>query len=450
MIRRFLYFIYRVVHRLGRWILGRFTPGGLLVLAGLAVTSVFGLDTNRTMAYQAFTFLAALLGISLAASLFFRPKFTGRRSLPRFATVGETLSYRILIHNMSRRSRRGLLLRERLTTPIPTFEEFSTAPWKGAKAGGALVRALGFYRWRNLAKSKQAASIKEHPLPDLLPGGEVEVRIDLQPRKRGVLNLTGLTIARPDPLGLFKAVSSIDAPQTVLVLPKRYELPPISLPGLRKLQPGGVSLASSVGDSEEFISVRDYRPGDPLRRIHWKSWAKTGKPIVKEYQEEYFVRHALVLDTFREESGGQIFEEAVSVAASFAAKVQTQESLLDLMFVGPEAYCFTSGRGLAHTDKMLEILASVQLCRDKSFNVLFPLVLERVSLLSGCICIFLSWDDERKEFINRLKGYGLPLKVLIITDPHFSDTLDPGPMKDRPDNFHQLAAGRVEEGLMQI
>ena len=45
--------------------------------------------------------------------------------------------------------------------------------------------------------------------------------------------------------------------------------------------------------------MRDYRPGDPLRRIHWKSWAKTGRPVVKEYQDEFFVRHGLILDTFQ-------------------------------------------------------------------------------------------------------------------------------------------------------
>ena len=113
---------------------------------------------------------------------------------------------------------------------------------------------------------------------------------------------------------------------------------------------------------------------------------KPDAPIVKEYQEEYFVRHALILDTFQETPAGRVFEEAVSVAASFAATVHTQDTLLDLMFVGPEAYCFTSGRGLGQTDRMLEILASVRVCRDKSFDSLRPLVLERAAILSSCIC----------------------------------------------------------------
>ena len=72
-----------------------------------------------------------------------------------------------------------------------------------------------------------------------------------------------------------------------------------------------------------------------MRRIHWRSWAKLGRPVVKEFQDEFFVRHALVLDTFTDPDDVQIFEEAVSIAASFACSIDTQESLLDLLFVDP-------------------------------------------------------------------------------------------------------------------
>lgn len=57
-------------------------------------------------------------------------------------------------------------------------------------------------------------------------------------------------------------------------------------------------LSSSTGDAIEFVGTRDYREGDPPRNIHWRSWARRGAPVVKEYQEEYFCRIALILDTF--------------------------------------------------------------------------------------------------------------------------------------------------------
>ena len=180
-------------------------------------------------------------------------------------------------------------------------------------------------------------------LPALPPGGDVEVQLNLTPLRRGVLFFRGASIARPDPFGLYRAFTKMPSPGKILILPRRYPLPPLALPGTLKYQEGGVALAANVGQSEEFVSLRDYRRGDPLRHIHWRSWARTGKPIVKEFEDEFFVRHALVLDTFGDHLNHELFEEAVSVAASFACTLQTQESLLDLLFVGAEAYMFFFG-----------------------------------------------------------------------------------------------------------
>jgi uncharacterized protein (DUF58 family) len=211
-----------------------------------------------------------------------------------------------------------------------------------------------------------------------------------------------------------------------------------------------VTFASNVGQSEEFVALRDYRHGDPLRHIHWRSWAKTGKPIVKEFEDEFFVRHALVLDTFTDDPRSELFEEAVSVAASFACAVLTQESLLDLLFVGPQAYCFTAGRGLAHTDQMLEILASVRACGEPQFRALETLVVDHAAIVSGCICVLLAWDDTRRNLVRKLKALGIPVLVLVLTEPGRDESLEPGPMRDDPDRFHVLEIGRIEQDLARL
>jgi len=193
--------------------------------------------------------------------------------------------------------------------------------------------------------------------------------------------------------------------------------------------------------------LREYRRGDPLRHIHWRSWAKTGKPIVKEFEDEFFTRHALILDTFTARPPGEVFEEAVSVAASFACTVLTQESLLDLLFVGPQAYCLTAGRGLAHADQMLEILASVRSCADQPFGALELLVMNHVQVVSGCICVLLAWDEPRRALVEKLKALGLPVLVLVILDKPAIKPLDPGPLRDEPHRLHTLEIGRIEEQL---
>ena len=88
------------------------------------------------------------------------------------------------------------------------------------------------------------------------------------PLRRGRIQLAGISVARPDPLGLCYARQFKRLPQSIPVLPKRYSLPSIQLPGGRKHHSGGIAVTTSVGESEEFVSVRDYRPGDPLRKFH--------------------------------------------------------------------------------------------------------------------------------------------------------------------------------------
>jgi hypothetical protein len=440
--KRILYNIFRLTYAAKKWFVRRFTASGRVVLLCLAASAVVGLDTKQTMAYQAFTFLLAVVVVAIVFSLFFRCHLSATRILPRFGTAGVKLVYRIVVDNPTPKIQKGLKVFEDFEDPCPSFKEFIETPEPAEKKRNLFDRAFGYYRWLWLISKKQQAATQAVTMPIL---------IEIRPSRRGVINLTGLTIARPDPFGFFNACMTVFLPQSLLILPKRYDLPTVGLSGTRRYQSGGVALASTVGDSEEFVSMRDYRPGDPLRKIHWKSWAKTGKPVVKEYQDEFFVRHALILDTFQKTEYSEILEEAVSIAASFACEIQTQESLLDLMFVGLEAYCFTSGRGLAHTDKMLEILAAVSGCRDKSFDYLTPVVIGRASMLSGCICIFLCWDEDRRKLIGYLKALGIPVLVLVITDGQGSgDDSDPGPMRDEPENFHLLKSGKIQEELMKL
>lgn len=419
--------LFRWALKKQRWLWSRFTAAGRLMLGVLIAAEIVGLDTLHSMTYQTFALVAAIVAVSLGSGLFFRPDVLVRRALPRFGTVNESLLYRVYVENRSGKRQEGL-------TVLDHGEDQS------------LQQGTLSSMFRLMLSGGRSFFFQAQPVPSLPPRQTVDIPLEIFPRKRGPLKLTGLSIARDDPFGLFRALVRQPSKESVLILPKRYPLPVLNLPGTRRYQPGGVSLALSVGDSEEFISVRDYRPGDPLRHIHWRAWAKAGKPIVKEYQDEYFVRHALVLDTFTAGPADRVFEEAVSVAASFASSIVTQESLLDLMFVGAEAYCFTSGRGVSQAERMLEILASVVPCADKPFGTLPPLVMERAATLSGCICILLAWDEPRKDFIRRLRTLGIPLLGLVISGSNAEHT----PSPEFEGTVHILDVEKVGKGLAAL
>ena len=447
MLARALYRTFRLLSSADYWVRRRFTPGGLLVLAALAASAVLGLDTNQTMAFQAFTLCLALLAVAVAARPFFRARFTARRVLPRFGTAGETLTYRVIVHNPTARPRPGLTWLEDLADPRPSLEEFLHADVEDDGGDNWWDRLVGYPRWQALIERRRGAAIEPQPLPPLPPGGDVELRVQLTPVARGHVRFGGAIIARADPLGLFRAFRRISLPDSFLVLPRRYPVPPIHLSGRRKFQPGGVALASSVGDSEEFVSLRDYRAGDPLRRVHWRSWARVGRPVVRELQDEFFVRHALVLDTFARGDHGERLEAAVSVAASLACALDSGESLLDLIFVGPRAYCFTAGRGLAHLDQMLEVLAAVRACREQAFPTLHRLVVERSAALSGCLCVLLAWDEPRRALVRQLDGLGIPTLVLVVTRPGEQHE---AAAAGRLTRVHRLEVGRIAEGLAAL
>jgi uncharacterized protein (DUF58 family) len=441
---KLFYRIYRPTSSLWYWARRRFTLAGLCVAGGFIVAGGVGTDIENTVTYQIFALLLAFLILSFACSRFFNAKFSATRSLPRLGTAGQPLHYRVLVKNLTAQNQKGLTLLEDLDDPRPPFQEWLTVNLAESRR----AHPFRISERRHISPFK-LVNLKEAEVPPMLPGGETEVRVELTPLRRGILRFNGVTLARPDPLGLFRSFVKVSAPQTVLILPKRHWLPPIALPGTMRYQEGGVALAANIGRSEEFVSLREYRHGDPMRHIHWRSWAKVGKPIVKEFQDEFFVRHALVLDTFTDEPRSEILEEAVSVAASFACAVLTQESLLDLLFVGPESYCFTAGRGLANADQMLEILASVRACGDKSFGALEQLVINHVSVVSGCICIFQKWDGARKKLVEKLRTLGVPVLVLLIVHPGETKP-DAGPLRDAPDSFHVLEIGKIAEQLSRL
>jgi len=429
--RKFSYRLYRSVGGVIHWGARKFTPSGQLVLGALILSGVFGIDTTQSTAYRIFAFLAALLLLAwLGARLARRGRYDVERALPRLVSAGERFEYRLRITNRGTQPARALTLSDDLADPRPDFDQFREGlripTWRG---------------WQRLVARNRVGRVPAKPVSAVAPGETLEVRMLGEALRRGRMHFTGVTVGSDETLGLARRLVTLPLAENVIVLPRRYRLPPLTLPGGRRLQQGGVSLASSVGDSEEFMGLREYRPGDPLQRVHWKSFARTGKPVVREYQDEYFERHALVLDTFAQPDQFAAFEEAVAVAASFACTIDTQECLLDLMFVADQAHMYTAGRGQLATGSLLEVLAGVHPAYGQPFNALADAMRAHAAGLTGCICILLAWDSQRSALIDAMRARGSALRVLCI-----SQVAPP----DLPSWVLHLIPGRVQEGLARL
>lgn len=422
----------------------RFTSLGQLVLLGTFMGALFGIDTKQTLGVQLFGLGIGLTLVALSSNLRRLKGLKAQRQLPPYATVGVPLQYRVIIENVSKHSTWDCIIQEALPDPRPNLEIFLETPTPYENRSNSFDTFIGYPRWRWLVQQGQkvlkAAAI---PLPALIPGAKTTLELNLIPCRRGLLQLHNLEAKYTDVLGLTQRQVSIAPKAQILVLPQRYPIPMLQLLGRRRLQPGGISLANTVGESQEFIGLREYRPGDSPRLMDWAAWARSNEPVVKEYRDEYFSRYALILDSFVPLARQEDFEAAVSVAASFVEPLQGNDSLLDLMFVADKAYIMTSGRGLLTSTALLEVLAYVQPQPYDEFSTLSETALNAATLLSAVLCILLSWDSQRQAFVQKLRMLGMPVRVLLIGSIECSK--DIATMSDQ--NFYHLDPQSIATGL---
>lgn len=447
MLNKFLYKSYSFFYVWGINWRRRFTGAGLFAVFILMSAAITGIDTSKSLNYQFFSYMAIVLLISILYSVLFKVNCEIKRDLPKYVTVKVPFQYAINIKNNGNTYEKDLLLFEQLKDPRPDFKEFLNAEEPDEGIRNAWDRKTLYFRWLWLIRKNLKMASKEQTIETIPPGGTETVTIFSEANSRGYIYFDTLVIDRPDPFRLFKASRKISSKQKLLVLPERYRIPEIHISGNRKYHSGGIAFASSIGNTNEFLSLREYRPGDSMRNIHWKSWAKTGELIIKEYQDEFFTRHALILDTFDEKAHSRIFEEAVSIAASFACMLESEESILDLMFVGDQAYTFSSGRGLASTEKLLEILATVPSADSGDFSQLNTVVENLSVRLSSSICIFIQWDEKRKRLLEILTARGIPFKAMLVTDNRKKSETKTG---DCGYTIKIIETGRVQEDLLLV
>ena len=98
--------------------------------------------------------------------------------------------------------------------------------------------------------------------------------------RRGSVGASSWVITSSDPLGFFRGRRKCPDVEVAVVLPRFTSL-------ARQLQVRELEAsiaAPRAGSGTELFGVREYRPGDALRRIHWRSSARHGELVVREYE----------------------------------------------------------------------------------------------------------------------------------------------------------------------
>jgi uncharacterized protein (DUF58 family) len=369
----------------------RLTGRGRFVLGATFALAFMGVDTRRALVFMLFALAAPPLLLGLRFLFRGRPPVRLSGRVPARLTAGREVAAAI-----------DVVAEGRSPGTLSVF-------WGAALPAKAGLDVTPVETFVEPAESRPA-----------------RVRLALRPRNRGRYVLPSLAVARTDPFGLVRSKSLWLPEQVVLAYPRYYTLDELPLPMGRRYQPGGIPLASEVGDSLEFIGTREYREGDPLRKIHWRSWGRLGRPVVKEYQEEYFSRIALVLDTFLPKRFGprerERFEAAISLLASVAGHFSRSDEVVDILAAGPDLYEISTGRSLGYLDNVLDVLACLEPSPAPPFETIGPAPVERREPRPPPQAVMLEWDDAREAFLRRVRAMGVALRVLLV---HEGETRKP-------------------------
>ena len=138
---------------------------------------------------------------------------------------------------------------------------------------------------------------------------------------RGQYDVGPMTVRLSDPFGLVQLQRTFQSTSPLVVTPHVVPLPPIPLSGAWTGSGDNRPRAFASGSAED-VTVREYRRGDDLRRVHWRSSAHSGELMVRREEQPWQSRATLFVDnrTFAHRGTGSAssLEHAVSVAASIA------------------------------------------------------------------------------------------------------------------------------------
>ncbi|MCD4779967.1 MAG: DUF58 domain-containing protein [Candidatus Omnitrophica bacterium] len=376
-----------------------------IIFLGIMVSSP-GLQIS---AYLMPIFIMTIFSSAFIFAFFSRPKVSLKRILSPSPCAGEYLVYQVILKNLGKRPIRDLKICEDVL-PFGLYDAPDHKDYRGT------------VDW-------------------LEPEETLTLKLIIRCKYRGIYDLPNLLVGTSFPSGLLRWPLRTGQKDRLIVYPKFISQTDFVVPFKRVYQPGGIAISSNIGDSNEFLTTREYRRGDRLKDIHWASFARTGQLIVKEFVDEYFIRIGLLLDTALEKrQKNELFETRISIAAGIADAIAKKDYIIDLFAAGDILHHFQMGRALAHLENLLEILACIEPVSSVNLNKLEINLMPYIKKLSSMIILLSDWDSKRAELCRTIELLGTSIRVLIIRDR---------PLSMQPDREITIINTSDDEGLIR-
>lgn len=384
------------------------------------------------MSFQFITLIACLAGMSLLGLVY--------NAIPVYFMVAGLLAVLVVSYLASRLSTRALACRRETADRV--FEQEPLGVGITIANQGRFPRLLLTVVDR-VPEFVEVDQPPEFVLPALWRGEEVRLSYQARPQKRGVFRLGPLTVSSSDPFGIFPRFLPLPATAEAVVYPR-----PVPLDGLIAQQGAdpGVSSGerSRTSDADmDFYSVREYQPGDDLRRIHWPTTARHSQLTVMEFERGAASSLAVVLDTRAGTEVGSgletTLELGVKIAASLVHWTISGQGVAFLALRPGPGPLWVEVRQPDREYEALEALARAEADAPTPVSWLLDWASQRLVAGSAVCVITAAPDDELPTVAGVLRQSQIRVGVVLIDPTSF----DPGARRPLLEEALRIAGAHV-------
>lgn len=253
-----------------------------------------------------------------------------------------------------------------------------------------------------------------------LGGGEATLLEYVFHAPRGVFRWKAIHAAAADPFRFFEKELDFPAEGEIVVRPRVRRFRPFSLSPERTLRSPGSILGGRAGSGTDFWGVREYQPGDEMRRLDWKRAARhPGLLFTREHEQEDIADVGLILDarvqTNLRSGESELVESAMDAAVSLVEMFLRGGNRVGMVLLGNTMNVVYPGYGKVQLNRLLRALAGVSIGGEPSQFSLDQVSLRAFSTRAVIVIVSPLTGGEWQLF-SRLRARGNE-GLLVSPDP---------------------------------
>ena len=383
-------------------------PGRIFICAMIFCSSAFLAESPVLQLLMVF---ASFFVVACIAGLIMRPKLTLSIRPPAFAECDRFVDVPVWVRNDSNHSAYDLSLE---LTKFP--RGWVSTPQR--------------YAMRNLA-----------------PGESAVGRVSLKPTRRGLVRWPKIDVVTNFPFNLFRFWRSQKIEGGLIVLPRFHKLTNFRIPDSAQRFGGShVQQSISAGEMREYAGSREYQPGVAVRKFDYASWARLGRPVVREFTDQNKPAAAIIVDTCgtMAHPGENVREACYSLAAAISDGLAAESYPLSWYAVGLDLQNVREQPIFRQRSSIMESLALARETKEDGLVALDEKLNWQSRLADIIYFVTPTWDRHRDRFCRSLEETGATISPIFVVDGRRSNHMQP------PYNVQVFAANKIHAGQVEI